>query len=265
MLGRVEIRSLGYRTDVMARRAEGSEIIERDGCLVVRTPANPEFYWGNFLLLPRPPAGGSLGQWLARFASEFPAARHVAFGIDVTGRQGIGTGVFTAAGFTLAEGNVMTTAAVKEPPHRNFTARIRTLTGDADWRQSLGLRLACHGDSGNGEFIAKRSAQARGLTEAGHGAWFGAFLEDRLVCQAGLVWADGPVARYQDVETHPTARRQGLAGTLVWRAGLAGLARPGITGLVIVAGPGGKAERIYQRLGFTSTEGQFGVQQAPPG
>lgn len=44
-----------------------------------------------------------------------------------------------------------------------------------------------------------------------------------------------------------------------------GLARPGITGLVIVADPGGAAERIYQRLGFTGTEEQIGFQRIPPG
>jgi GNAT superfamily N-acetyltransferase len=265
MLGQVEIRSLGYRTDVMARRAEGSEIIERDGYVVVRTPANPEFYWGNFLLLAHPPAGGDLGRWLARFASEFPAASHVALGIDVTERQGVDAGAFAAAGFTLSEGNVMTAAAVREPRHCNLAVRIRTLAGDADWPRSLALRVACHGNGGNGEFIVNRTTQARRLTEAGHGAWFGGFLEDRLVCQAGLVWSGGPVARYQDVETHPAARRQGLAATLVWQAGLAALARPGVTGLVIVADPGGDAERIYQRLGFTSTEDQVGLQRTPLG
>jgi len=265
MLGRVEIRSLGFRTDVMARRAEGSEAVERDGYLVVRTPANPEFYWGNFLLLAHPPADGDLGWWLARFASEFPAAGHVAFGIDVTKRQAFDAGAFAAAGFTLSEGNVMTTAAVREPTRRNLAVQIRTLAGEADWPQSLALRLACHGDGGNGEFIVNRTTQARRLTEAGHGAWFGGFLGGRLVCQTGLVWSDGPVARYQDVETHPVARRQGLAATLVWQAGLAGLARPGVTRLVIVADPGGGAERIYQRLGFTSTEEQLGLQWTPAG
>jgi GNAT superfamily N-acetyltransferase len=264
MLGQVEIRSLGYRTDVMARRAEGSEIIERDGYVVVRTPANPDFYWGNFLLLARPPQGTDLGTWPARFAAEFPAARHAAFGIDVGQRSAVDLGPFTAAGFTASEGNVMTAAGVREPPHRNSGVHIRTLTGDADWLQSLQLRVACYGEPGNGEFLARRTAQARFLTEQGHGAWFGAFSGGRLVCQAGLVWSDAPMARYQDVETRPSARRQGLAGTLVWQAGLAALARPGITGLVIVADPGDVAERIYHRLGFTSTEDQIGFQRTPP-
>lgn len=185
MLGRVEIRSLGYRTDVMARRAEGSEISQRDGYVMVRTPANPGFYWGNFLLLAHPPAGGDLGGWLARFASEFPAAGHVAFGIDVRQRSAVDPGPFTTAGFTISEGNVMTAAELREPPHPDSGVHIRTLTSDADWLQSLQLRVACYGEPDNGEFLARRTGQARALTERGHGAWFGAFSGSRLVCQAG--------------------------------------------------------------------------------
>lgn len=267
MLGQVTVTSLGYRTDLMIRRLEGSRISERDGYLVIRTPAHPGFWWGNFLLLARPPRGEEVGTWLARFAEEFPRAGHVALGVDVTSASSADPGPYLAMGFTLQQGTVMTATAVQEPPHPSREAEIRVLAGDADWDQSLQVTLACYSepdDVGQAAFIRERAVQKRALTEAGHGAWFGAFVRGRLACQAGLVWGGGPYARYQDVETHPAARRQGLAGTLLWQAGLAGLRRPGVAALVIVAEPEGDAARVYRRLGFTAREDQLGFQRPPP-
>jgi hypothetical protein len=62
----------------------GSTVDERDGYLVVRTPENPSFYWGNFLLLREPPQ--AVEPWLTRFEVEFPEARHRAFGLDLPAR-----------------------------------------------------------------------------------------------------------------------------------------------------------------------------------
>ena len=80
----MRIRSLGFRTDVALRVLEGAEVTDRGDYLVVRTLDNPDFWWGNFLLLPRLRGPGQGQDWLARFAAEFPAARHVALGVDTT-------------------------------------------------------------------------------------------------------------------------------------------------------------------------------------
>jgi hypothetical protein len=84
-LGVVRITSLGFRTDVALRVLEGAEVTDRGDYLVIRTADNPDFWWGNFLLLARLPGPGQGREWLARFAAEFPAARHVALGVDTTG------------------------------------------------------------------------------------------------------------------------------------------------------------------------------------
>jgi hypothetical protein len=81
----MRVTSLGFRTDVALRVLEGAEATDRGDYLVVRTRDNPDFYWGNFLLLGAWPEAGSADGWLARFAAEFPAARHVALGVDAAG------------------------------------------------------------------------------------------------------------------------------------------------------------------------------------
>jgi predicted GNAT family acetyltransferase len=109
--------------------------------------------------------------------------------------------------------------------------------------------------------LSPRPAAQRALVEAGHGAWFGAFLDGTLVSQLGLITSESGLARYQSVETHP-ARRRGLAGTLVWRAGAAALA-DGPRTLVMVADPEDGAIRVYRSVGFTVTESQTGFIRRP--
>ncbi len=79
--------------------------------------------------------------------------------------------------------------------------------------------LTAGGPGAEPEFLAARLAAEGALTEAGHGWWFGAFVDGQLAAQVGVVTDGSGLARYQNVETHPDARRQGLAGALVWHAG----------------------------------------------
>src|SRR5579863_9380717 len=98
MLAAVEVVSLGFRTDLMVRGLEGSEIADHGGYVTVRTRANPEFYWGNFLLLPADALSDPPDRWLSLFAAEFPDAGHLALGIDVTDGRDADLGPFESAG-----------------------------------------------------------------------------------------------------------------------------------------------------------------------
>jgi len=262
----VNVVSLGYRTDLMIRRMEGSEITDCRDHIMVRSPAHPAFWWGNFLLLAAAPEPRETAKWLARFAEVFPAADHVALGIDTTRPDAADRSGLFEAGLRVERTTVMTASAIREPPHPDRSAVYRPLAGAEDWRQSFELRLAT--DEG-GEFAAtrafyeQRTSDARRLAENGHGAWFGAFAGAQLVAQLG-VFSDGSgVARYQNVETHPAWRRKGLAGTLVWHAGRWALDQLAARTLVIVADPGAGAIRVYRSVGFAETETQVGFQRPP--
>jgi ribosomal protein S18 acetylase RimI-like enzyme len=257
----VEVRSLGYRTDLAILALEGSQVTDRGDHLVIRTPGNPDYWWGNFLLL-RKLEPGSGGGWIARFDAEFPDAQHIALGLDETDAGTVDPGEL--AGMTMERNAVMTATSVHAPPHPNTEAVFRTLAGDADWRQSIELAAAVHAGEPGGDagFLTARLAARRALTEAGHGAWFGAFLGGTLVSQLGLIASEPGLARYQSVETHPTARRRGLAGTLVWHAAAATLTGDSRT-LVMVADPEDAAIRIYRSVGFTVSELQLGFVRQP--
>ena len=260
---RVDVRSLGYRTDLTILALEGSQVADRGDHLVIRTPRNPDYWWGNFLLL-RGLAPGSGAAWLARFTAEFPDARHIALGLDETDAGAVDPGEL--AGMTMERNAVMTATSVHGPPHPNPEAVFRVLEGDADWRQSLELATAVHDGEPGGDagFLTARLAAKRALTDAGHGAWYGAFLEGALVSQLGLITDQSGLARYQSVETHPAARRRGLAGTLVWHAGATALTGDANT-LVMVADPEDVAIGVYRSVGFTVTEPQIGFIRRPAG
>ena len=112
--------------------------------------------------------------------------------------------------------------------------------------------------------MERRAAARRRLTQTGAGVWLGAFTRGRLLAQLGLFDVGDGCARYQHVETHPAARRRGLAGTLVWTAGRYGREVLGTSTFVIVADPAGAAIRVYRACGFTDRQSQLSFER-PPG
>lgn len=251
----------------MIRALEGSQVVDHPGYVTVRTPANPAFWWGNFILLPAGAADEGPEPGLARFRSEFPDSAHVALGIDVTSGAAAGLDAFAAAGLDVQHDTVLTAAALREPPHPNHAAVLRELAGDDDWRQSAQLRAVTDAEEGSSAadpaFIAARDATRRALAGTGHGAWFGAFLDGQLASQLGVFSDRRGVARYQEVATHPDARRQGLAATLLCHAGRYATGHLAATTLVIVADPGEPAIGLYRAVGFADHETEVSVSRAP--
>jgi ribosomal protein S18 acetylase RimI-like enzyme len=255
----VDITSLGYRTDLKLIELAGSELTDRGEYVVVRTPANPSYWWGNYLLFRTPFAAGQVAARLELFRSEFPAAKHVALGIDNIDGQVGAEEELAAAGFGIERYTVMTATDVIAPARPNEAAQYRFLASDDDWEQLTALNLATADqevDASYEEFNRRKIEAARGLVESGQAVWFGAFEGERLLASLGLVPDGQGAARFQSVQTHPDARGKGLASTLVYRASTYGLGELGAKTLVMVADPDYLAIRIYRALGFTDTETQ---------
>jgi ribosomal protein S18 acetylase RimI-like enzyme len=262
----VNFTSLGYRTDLMLLQLSGSVLTDRGGYVVVRTPANPLFWWGNYLLFRTPFAPGDAAAREEIFRSEFPDAKHLALGIDsIDGALGSEDEV-KAAGLKIDRSTVMTAAGVREPARPNETSQYRLLTSDDDWEQQVGLSLTTatmEVDDDYRVFNRRRTEAERKLCEAGHARWFGAFDGDRLQASLGLASDGSGVARFQNVHTRPEDRNQGIASTLVHRASRYGFDELGAHTLVMVADPGYLAIRIYRALGFDDNEVQLAVFRPP--
>ncbi|GHG03495.1 N-acetyltransferase [Deinococcus piscis] len=266
-------RSLGYQTDLAVLAHQGARCSQRDGYLAVQTPDNPEFWWGNFLLLPELDARTPLCEWLARFAAEFPQARHCTLGLDTLEPPDPQVlAAFTALGFTLVRSSVLT--AHQTAPCRALPpgTELRPLRSGDDWHQALNLGLALNAANpeplpGYLPFLEGRLRLLRWAQERGEGAMWGAFVGGQLRSSLGIYQGghQGQVAlaRYQRVETHPEWRSQGLAGGLVHAAGEWARAALGAHILVIVADPEYHAQALYQGLGFSVRESCWGLQRPP--
>ena len=267
----MNITSLGYRTDVMLLKLSGSQIEEVGDHLVVRTPHNPTFWWGNFLLYPRPPALGEFEGWQADFRAAFPDAAHMTFGIDSTsGEFGSVTSEIEAGGFEFAHNTVMTAqpADLKPPRAARLEADYRPLASDDDWAQALELRLACNDTieaKSYRTYAESRMQEARRLAQQKHGAWFGAFVNGQMKAGMGLYTDGSGVARFQSVETRFAARGQGLASNLVHFVARFGFEQRQAQTLVMVADPNYHAITLYRQVGFMDTETQLALERPPPG
>lgn len=254
----MKVRSLAFRTDLLLRRLAGSVILDHPYHQVVRTPANPYFWWGNFVLV----APNALPEAPDLFAAEFPEASHLAIGVDGTEGEAGQRAEWERLGISV-EADTVLTASSLQVPARPAQADLRTLT-DADWEQAARLRHACDESEPSEENTAFRTAklaEERRLCESGDITWFGAFVDGEMRAGLGVALDGQGLARYQHVETHPAFRRRGLASSLVHFAGVEALAN-GARTLVIVADPDAEAIGIYRSLGFTGTERQVRLQRA---
>jgi len=264
----LQLASLGYQTDLALLRLGGTLVEDHGDHLVVSSPDIPTYWWGNFLLLAEVPDPPASQRWLDRFAAAFPLAKHVAMGFDGTTGTLADLAWFTEKGFDAEALTVMTAAAVRTPAHINRDAVYRGLRSDDDWARGVELQIRCGRE--NIESVAARTFATekarinRGLVEAGHGRWFGAFVGDRLAAQMGLLAAGPGLARFQSVQTDPDFRRRGLAGTLVRHVSRYGFDELGARTLVMVADPDYFAIDLYRNVGFEPTETQLLVERKPP-
>jgi ribosomal protein S18 acetylase RimI-like enzyme len=264
----MKIQSLGYRTDLFFPTFDG-QIIDRGNYLVIRTPSNPTFYWGNFLLFSQPPREGDMGVWRNLFAREIgipPDTEHQVFGWDSpNGELGV-IQPFIDAGFRLDRNVVLISRQPSNPNNPSNFVRIRPLKTESDWEQAVENQVVCRElEFEEGEyrdFQKMQMARYRTMSRSGHGDWYGAFIEQRLVADLGLYHHEG-VGRFQSVETHPDFRRRGIAGTMIVEASRQAMEKYSLHTLVIVASQDSDPAHLYTSLGFELTEKQVGLEWWP--
>ncbi|CAM3703030.1 GNAT family N-acetyltransferase [Nocardioides zeicaulis] len=254
----MHVTSLGFRTDLALLTSSGSIVEDRGTHLVVRTPDNPAYFWGNFLLLAEAPVPGGEREVVGAFRTEFPRADHVSIGIDVPDLSDESRAAFEAAGLVVDVATVLTASSLVAP--REVEAEIRALDSDDDWEGRARLSHALYPGMPEQRFMTfarGKNVQERRLADAGRGRRFGAFVDGALVSTAAAYVTEDGVARFQSVETHPDHRRRGLAAAVVHAAGRHALDHLGTRTLVIVADTDGEAIGVYRRLGLADAERQL--------
>ncbi len=275
--------ALGFRSELIFHRFDG-EVIDRraeDGLQVFRTPSNPGFFWGNFLLFDRAPAAGDLARWEALFArwiaTPLPQCTHRAYGWmqDEPGE----VDAFLAAGFTRNDTCVLQAGRLPPAPPPRVDAQLRAFDGDADWAAQLAADVAqrdpAYGEDSYRAFCEGRNARWRRMIDAGRGQWFGAFVErDGEPCLAASLGVFGEadaeatdgerIARFQWVSTQPAFQRLGLCRALLAHAGAFACDELHATVLVIASEADSMPEQLYRAAGFEAVGHQRGLQRLAP-
>ncbi len=268
-------RALAWATDF--DKLPANRVLQRrDEYLVVRTPTNPEFRWGNLLLFDDPPMAGDRARWERSFDAEFtgqPSIRHRTFAWDrVDGEIGQAREEFVAVGYEM-EDTIALLAAPRElrpHPRENREATVRALdpAPGADrelWEQVVELQVA--GGEGNSEdpedvyraFVGRRTEELRTLLREGRGAWYVALAGDGTVAGSCGVIVTGNRGRFHAVDTAAAHRRRGICSRLVVEAAHRTAERYGAERLVIAAAADYHALGLYESLGFQRAEHVHGV------
>jgi len=265
---RVDDLRPGWRTDFTMHGVAG--VVEpHDDCLVVRTPSNPTFYWGNLLLLAASPRDDEVGRWLARFEAEItrrqPESDHVAIGINepYVGQQ---LPAWEAAGLELHVNAVMRLLPGQLVALQASTAH-EVIVRPIDWATEVDdiITLEC-ADVHGFEPVAYRAYRERlfehyrVLHAQGLAEWFGVWCDGVLAADCGLVRdraAPGATARFQRVATHPDWRRRGLARALVHSVGRHALQAWQAAEVIMVADPDDVAIQLYRSLGWREFEREW--------
>lgn len=244
--------SLVWTTDLIFARAAG-EVTREEGFWCVRTPSNPTFWWGNFLLFDAAPTRQDPALWEALFvrhiARQQPLSNHRAFGW-------LGAGQGDVSGFLdrgYAAGRCVALAAQALLPHPAPTGIVIRQLRDDEWGTALEVQMTdrkpVHSEADYRVYLEGKFANYLRLRDAGRGDWYGAFeLEAGMIAGCGLFHDGNGLGRYQSVVTRPEWRRRGVATAMVSQVGAWALAGS-VRTLVIVAEEEGPA-RLYGKLGF---------------
>jgi len=254
-------RSLGWRTDLIFARFDG-EVSPRSDHLVIRTPHNPGFWWGNFLLFDHAPRAGEAARWLGRFEAEIAAtqaeSRHVTFGVDSDAAFDLPAD-FAAAGLSQFASTVLTMRRAQlRAPRRALGGAFRIGALRLPEQAAAAVEMQVVADAGQTQseaayrlFRERQMRRYEAMARAGMGDWFAVFSGDAMVADCGLFRAPGEsLGRFQHVVTHPLWRRRGLCSALIHAVCLHGFETMGLETLVIVADPDDVAIGLYESLGF---------------
>ncbi len=259
----MDIESLGYKTDFIFNRYDGS-VEDKGEYIVVKSKSNPNYFWGNLLLYKRPPKLGDFEKWKLAFQSELndPSIYHMTFAWDSPTAEAGDPSEFLAQGFELDRAVVLTASRVVEPPKFNSQVSVRRLETEDEFETAIQIQVRCGGPQLSRQswegFYRTQMTQYRKMIAGGLGHWFGAFLNGLQVGGLG-VFSDKEVGRYQIVSTDVERRGQGVCSTLVYQSAKFAFENMKVKTLVMVADEAYHAAKIYETVGFKPTQRQIGL------
>jgi hypothetical protein len=256
-------KSIGQLTNLFLAKTTG-HVYETLDSLIIKTPSNKDFHWGNYMLFSNPPLTGDLERWTKLFDEEFDyylEPHHYAFTWDnefpKDSKEFIESEAeikkFTDAQFDLELTVALSTQQLVKPKHFNSHIQVVPLSTKAQWQNVIDLQIESRDlRFGKEDYAVFKREQFKNyikMHESQLGHWFGAYLDGELVGDLGIFFENG-IARYQSVETKKEFERQGICATLVYTAGKYMMEQYNVHTLVMEADEHYHAARIYESVGF---------------
>ncbi|MFA9430118.1 GNAT family N-acetyltransferase [Egicoccus sp. AB-alg2] len=245
--------------------------------VTVRTPSRPDFRDGNTIDLLAPPPQEALADWVGRFRDTIgmlgvPDAHlrwETPLPIDAPpGRPVPDAALASAAhrlGLSLQPLTVLLLDDLQAPPPAPATiapvpppSAVDPQPTDRRWHAATVLYRYDAEDVGDPDawrqwdeqFVAWSVDVQRELAAGGRAQVWVAQRHGAPVARATLAHDRQGLAAVEDVIVHPVHRRLGLAAAITHAAVAAHLHLDPGARVGLAAEPGGRAERIYRRLGF---------------
>lgn len=256
------VTSLGRKTDLIFSRANG-QVVDRGEYLLIQTPENPGFYWGNYVLFQDAPREGDFKRWTDLFRREFPyysTIKHMVFAWQEPRKGDVSE--FLASKFRLTNVVVLATQEVQKTERFNASLRVQPILTESQWSTVLEDSVRDnteHDPISFRKFKEQQLSDYKKLQEAGKGQWYGAYIEDELVGNCGVFFEDG-LARFQQVITNEEHRNKGVCNTLVYEVSMRALTRSDVHTLVMEADVDYHAAKIYEGIGFKPTETNYALE-----
>lgn len=259
----MEVRSLSYST-LLHTLSFSSSIENKHEYLVVKTPGNPRYYWGNFLFFHHPPKQESMVEWELIFDKEFLdiPLKHKAFAWDSVGDSAIIVDPFINNGYYLEVDDVLLTSRIRKPNYYNSNLTITPIDSSSQWNQVTQLSMDCfcpNPDMEYAKYVNKLRIDIEKEIREGKGIWMGAFLKDKLVGDMGLFQAGKGRGLVISVKTDPKYRKNGVCRTLLYKTAFYGFEHLGFKEIVMVADQNLSASKIYRSVGFQTCEQGFSL------
>jgi len=252
----MKLKSLWLRSNLMF--FEHNAIVEaKKNYIVVKTPDNPSYFWGNFLIYYQGPKDGDHKKWREDFSNEFSSetdVKHEAFTWDIDNNYNSKElYLFRDRGFEYDETIVLVAEKKLNIQHRNNDFIYKRIVTEEEWNKVIDLQVLVNSSEYKEieyrPFVQKRFSQYRRLAKIGLGHWFGAFRDGCLVADLGLFCGYG-IGIFQNIETRSEFRKRGIAQSLMNYA----VESLDCCSLVIEADEDGPAINMYKTIGFKVRE-----------
>ncbi|MHC4553355.1 MAG: GNAT family N-acetyltransferase [Planctomycetota bacterium] len=254
-----------FQHAILLKDRQTAQITDKSSYIVVRTPNRPDFFWGNYIIMPSAPTTDVYEHWLTIFESEIgPKSKtgFVAITWDGNGQQG-DTDQFTDKGFELQTSVILSASCVHAPPKTNPHVTIRPLQTESDFEQTIDVHFTPNWEYSSDEdqilFLQDSIKDFRKRVDTGNTISIGAFLDNKLTAVVEMYY-NNTLCVLDSVATHRDYRRQKICSTLTYYASQYALTQLNCQTLALEADAEYHAAAIYESIGFQPTEKLYRLQ-----